>query len=606
MALNFLIYCDDHGVGGAAAATHRLALGLAGRGHAVRYAQSRNDSPAVMERERAGVGHNFIPYDTIRYFWPSVTDTRNPARLFLDARPDVAVFSDSMTESSLGAKEAAALLDIPYVVVKHLVIPNGLYAHRADVGDRVGRALAGAAATVTVSDQNRAVLLARYPALADRVVTVRNSAPDRFFAPTDPARRAAFRARHAVPDDALAVLTVAAVAPRKGLHHQIRMMEALKAAGVLDRFVFLWAGGEEDEQYAGSLRAALAATGCADRVRLLGRQDDVPLCLDGCDVLLLSSEQEGMPLVTLEAMAKARPVVCTAVGGAPEILTPGTGLMVPDPVADPDGAVIGMARALIALQADAPGRARLAAAGQDRVRAGFSDKSMLDRYEEILLRAAYAPGDRIPAGLTLLGTGWTLPHVKPATARDAPEGRYADVRFPRMAGISATRDEALILYNAALRLPGRRALEVGLSFGWIARHLLAAGMHVDVADPFLAHPEVRAAAVAAADDPAAGQGRALVGGAELLSPAPNPAERWSLIYLDAERSGQGAEEAIRRCVWAAAQEALIFVQNRAAPGVEPALAALTAAGWRRRDYPTAGKLTAVWRGATEPPDAGAL
>lgn len=617
MALNILIYCDDHGTGGAAAATHRLALGLAARGYGVGYAQSPSDSPRLAERERAGVRNLTIPYDTIRYYWPSVTDARTPTRLFLDFQPDLVVFSDAMAESSLGAKEAAALLEIPYVAIKHLVVKDGLYAHNAEVGARVGRALAAAAATVTVSEQNRGVLVARYPDCAPRIVTVRNSAPDHFFTPVDPARRAAFRRRWNIPDDAFAVLTVAAAVRRKGHHHQLRMMETLKAAGMLDRFVFVWAG-EEDAAYMEPLAAALAEKGCADRVRRLGYQSDVAQCLDGCDALLLSSEQEGLPLVALEGMAKGLPVVATDVGGAREILGDGGGIIVADPTLDPNGAVLGMAQALSALQADPAGRARLAAAGRAKAQAGFTGKVMLDHYDEVFRRAAFAPGDRAPPELAAVGTIWALPYARSAPAdkprfgtspgaalnpQAGPRPRYADARFPRMPAMPATRDEALILYNAALRFPGRRAVEVGLSFGWVAWHLLAAGMAVDVADPFLSHPEVLAATCDVRGVQAGRRMRMIIGGAETLPAAiGSPADRWSLAYVDARRDVLDPAAAIDACARLAADEAQIFVQGEDVPAAAAALAALTAAGWRTRRYGTQGGLAVAWRGAVAPPD----
>ena len=84
-------------------------------------------------------------------------------------------------------------------------------------------------------------------------------------------------------------------------------------------------------------------------------------------MLALPSWTEGLPLVVLEAMARGRPVVATAVGGTPELVVDGeTGLLVPprDPERSP--------AALRRLLDDAELRRRLGEAGRRRVAERFS------------------------------------------------------------------------------------------------------------------------------------------------------------------------------------------------------------------------------------------
>jgi glycosyltransferase involved in cell wall biosynthesis len=54
---------------------------------------------------------------------------------------------------------------------------------------------------------------------------------------------------------------------------------------------------------------------------LPGFSDDISSCLHALDVFVMSSLSEGHPLALLEAMAADLPVVATAVGGIPEIIT---------------------------------------------------------------------------------------------------------------------------------------------------------------------------------------------------------------------------------------------------------------------------------------------
>ncbi len=77
------------------------------------------------------------------------------------------------------------------------------------------------------------------------------------------------------------------------------------------------------------LRARASDPAYAGRVHLLGHRSDIREVYGGLDLLVLNSDTEGLPNVILEAMALGVPVVATAVGGTPELVTDGvTGLVV--------------------------------------------------------------------------------------------------------------------------------------------------------------------------------------------------------------------------------------------------------------------------------------
>lgn len=73
-----------------------------------------------------------------------------------------------------------------------------------------------------------------------------------------------------------------------------------------------------------SVAASVAALGLEERVRLPGLRSDGRRCMGLMDVYLMTSEYEGLPIALLEAMALAKPVVATAVGGIPEAVEPGS------------------------------------------------------------------------------------------------------------------------------------------------------------------------------------------------------------------------------------------------------------------------------------------
>jgi glycosyltransferase involved in cell wall biosynthesis len=87
---------------------------------------------------------------------------------------------------------------------------------------------------------------------------------------------------------------------------------------------------------------------------------------------------EGFGMVALEAMERGRPVIASAVGGLPEIVSHGkTGLVVPP------GDAPALAAAIVELAAE-PVRAReLGAAGRRRALAAFRQERCTDRHDEL-------------------------------------------------------------------------------------------------------------------------------------------------------------------------------------------------------------------------------
>jgi glycosyltransferase involved in cell wall biosynthesis len=115
------------------------------------------------------------------------------------------------------------------------------------------------------------------------------------------------------------------------------------------------------------VRALAASLGLAGAVHFLGPRHDVPDLLNAMDIFVLPSYSEGLSLALLEAMAAGLPVVATAVGGTPEVVTEGdNGLLIPPR----DAAAL--AGALERLLTDPALAQRLGAKAQAHVRKHFS------------------------------------------------------------------------------------------------------------------------------------------------------------------------------------------------------------------------------------------
>lgn len=209
---------------------------------------------------------------------------------------------------------------------------------------------------------------------ADRVTVVRNAIDTARFAAVPRGSAEAARTGITGGGDTLLALTLARLDGQKGLDH------LLAAAAEVEGVMFAIAG---DGPERARLEAEARARGVAGHVRFLGHRDDIPDLLAACDMFVLPSLYEGLPVSVLEAMAAAKPVVATRISGTNEAVVEGeTGLLVPP--ADPGGLAAGIRK----LAGDAGLRAALGAAGMERVRDHFSAGAMVERvmglYEEIV------------------------------------------------------------------------------------------------------------------------------------------------------------------------------------------------------------------------------
>jgi len=146
------------------------------------------------------------------------------------------------------------------------------------------------------------------------------------------------------------------------------------------------------------LEKRLRDLGIEDRVVLLGHRSDVPAILARANALALCSSNEGLSNAIMEAMAARLPVVATRVGGNPELLEGGRGVLVP--YGDPRA----LAEAVLRISA-APDEARsMGRKGRAFVEAVLSLERMQTAHEELYRRAldlpapsAAEPPDRLAA-----------------------------------------------------------------------------------------------------------------------------------------------------------------------------------------------------------------
>lgn len=119
-----------------------------------------------------------------------------------------------------------------------------------------------------------------------------------------------------VREDSRVILAVGSLYQVKGYDVLLRAFSLLvRGRGGEDLVLVIAGRGGELER----LRSLASGLDIASRVRFLGLRSDIPDLLAGADVFALSSHSEGLPLALLEAMAAAKPIVATAVGGIPNV-----------------------------------------------------------------------------------------------------------------------------------------------------------------------------------------------------------------------------------------------------------------------------------------------
>ena len=190
------------------------------------------------------------------------------------------------------------------------------------------------------------------------------------------------------------VAVVGRLAPEKGVDV---LLAALSAVPGCDLVVV----GDGPERT--RLEEQAVALGLAGRVRFVGWRSDPWALRPAPSVVVVPSRRDAAPLVVLEAMQRALPVVASNVGGIGELVGTDTGVLV-----QPDDARA-LAAALRSLL-DQP--ARLVAMGRraaERAKAEFGLEAMAQRYTDLYHEVAGRPlaGGRVapPEGAPAMG-GW--------------------------------------------------------------------------------------------------------------------------------------------------------------------------------------------------------
>ena len=289
------------------------------------------------------------------------------------AEHDIRILNSTGYKADLVGHVATRRLNVRHVVTIQGFVEK--YPLRKRFYDVLTRWVARRAdRVVTVSDSLKRDLV-RGGTREDRIVTVHNFVDARRFENVDPAAVARVRRELGVAPGAPCVQILGRLNPEKGHTHFLEAAARVKKELPGVRYVVV---GESYRSLRQQLERRAAELGVQRDVVFTGYREDVPALLAAATVVVSASLREGLPLVLVEAMAAARPVVATTVDGIPELVDPGrTGLLVPP--RDAEGLAAGMLKMLRAPeQAAAMGRA-----GRAVVRERFSAEQMVRRIQDV-------------------------------------------------------------------------------------------------------------------------------------------------------------------------------------------------------------------------------
>jgi len=183
------------------------------------------------------------------------------------------------------------------------------------------RALKGAWRVFCVSEFTRGELLRHVRLNPSRVVVLPNA--------LDPELEANAMDSAPITPSKPVILTVSRLSSSdryKGIDHLIEAMPAILAAAP-DTKLRIVGRGDDIQRLQNLVRKHRVDTA----VEFAGYVDDRQLRQEfaRCTVFALPSQKEGFGLVYLEAMAHGKPCIAANAGGAPEVVTPDSGLLVP-------------------------------------------------------------------------------------------------------------------------------------------------------------------------------------------------------------------------------------------------------------------------------------
>jgi len=130
---------------------------------------------------------------------------------------------------------------------------------------------------------------------------------------------------YSIPEGSFIIGTASRIEYEKGFEYLLLSVKELVDGGLPVVFVIVGSGNLQQKY-----QDMAEEMNIANSVIFAGFQKDVCSYLNVFDLFVMMSLNEGIPLALIEAMCMGKPVVCSAVGGIPEVVISGVnGILVP-------------------------------------------------------------------------------------------------------------------------------------------------------------------------------------------------------------------------------------------------------------------------------------
>jgi len=287
-------------------------------------AQEGQASKTVLDMEAAGISHTSLGM----HGFLDLTGVVRLVQFMRQHRPDI-VHSHAF-RADFWCGVAGRLTGVPLVV--NTIRNHDSQVFRMERSFVVGKTAAGASRlATTLADTVVAVsagvadyLITEQRVPSSKIHVIRNGFDFGQLTENRPSR-STLRAQFGWQRHDVVIGTLAVLKPRKGLAYLVQAARTVLEVYPHARFFIAGEGPDRS-----TLEAQIAHLGLREHVRLLGQRDDPLALLEAADIFVLPSLFEGLPRSLLEAMALAKPVVVTDIGGSREVVRhEETGLIVP-------------------------------------------------------------------------------------------------------------------------------------------------------------------------------------------------------------------------------------------------------------------------------------